>query len=228
MTSDLRVAPVVAAVGVFVLLGLGGCKQYDPEWVQQRQDNLDAAIEEFNAHDFGRVLCEGQGGKPLPNQGFTHYFLFEGNEVQKEIVAGLEGLGYSGGTPESSFTLAREDGISAHGYRIGQGVESDNIEKLLAADGCDTMPEGSLFVQFREIPAGDSSSFPELTPHDLRHTAASIAISAGANPKAVQRMLGHASAAMTLDTYADLFEDDLDAVSDRMNQARAEAFVGFL
>lgn len=71
-------------------------------------------------------------------------------------------------------------------------------------------------------------SFPTLTPHDLRHTAASIAISAGANPKAVQRMLGHASAAMTLDTYADLFEDDLDAVSDRMNQARAEAFVGFL
>jgi len=32
---------------------------------------------------------------------------------------------------------------------------------------------------------------------------------------------------MILDTYADLFEDDLDAVSDRMNQARAEVFVGF-
>jgi len=38
-----------------------------------------------------------------------------------------------------------------------------------------------------------------LTPHDLRHTAASLAISAGANVKAVQRMLGHASASMTLD-----------------------------
>ena len=71
------------------------------------------------------------------------------------------------------------------------------------------------------------STFPELTPHDLRHTAASLAISSGANPKAVQRMLGHASAAMTLDTYADLFEDDLDAVSDRMDQVRAKAFVGF-
>jgi len=70
-------------------------------------------------------------------------------------------------------------------------------------------------------------SFPELTPHDLRHTAASLAISAGANPKAVQRMLGHASAAMTLDTYADLFEDDLDAVSNRMDKVRADAFVGF-
>lgn len=68
--------------------------------------------------------------------------------------------------------------------------------------------------------------FPEITPHDLRHTAASIAISSGANPKAVQRMLGHASAAMTLDTYADLFEDDLDALSERMDQVRAKASVG--
>ena len=51
-----------------------------------------------------------------------------------------------------------------------------------------------------------------LTPHDLRHTAASLAISVGANVKAVQRMLGHASAAMTLDVYSDLFDDDLDAV----------------
>jgi integrase len=39
---------------------------------------------------------------------------------------------------------------------------------------------------------------------------------AGANPKVVQRMLGHASAAMTLDVYADLFESDLDALADRL------------
>jgi hypothetical protein len=31
--------------------------------------------------------------------------------------------------------------------------------------------------------------------------------------KAVQQMLGHASAAMTLDVYAGLFGDDLDAVA---------------
>jgi integrase len=55
--------------------------------------------------------------------------------------------------------------------------------------------------------------FPRLSAHALRHTAASLAISAGANVKAVQRMLGHSSAAMTLDVYADLFEDDLDAVA---------------
>jgi hypothetical protein len=39
--------------------------------------------------------------------------------------------------------------------------------------------------------------------------------------KAVQRMLGHASAAMTLDIYADLFDSELDAVADRMDAVRA-------
>lgn len=76
----------------------------------------------------------------------------------------------------------------------------------------------------REVDA----TFPRVTPHDLRHTAASLAISAGANPKLVQRMLGHASAAMTLDTYADLFADDLETVSERLNDVRAKAVVGNL
>jgi integrase len=40
-----------------------------------------------------------------------------------------------------------------------------------------------------------------------------MSIAAGANVKAVQRMLGHASAAMTLDVYAGLFADDLDSVA---------------
>ena len=62
-------------------------------------------------------------------------------------------------------------------------------------------------------------SFPSITPHDLRHTAASVAVSAGANVKAVQRMLGHAKATMTLDTYADLFDTDLDDVADRLDTA---------
>lgn len=34
-------------------------------------------------------------------------------------------------------------------------------------------------------------------------------------------MLGHASATMTLDTYADLFDDDLEAVADVLDQAEA-------
>ncbi|MGP9838034.1 site-specific integrase [Arthrobacter sp. 179] len=66
---------------------------------------------------------------------------------------------------------------------------------------------------------------PRITPHDLRHTAASFAVSAGANVKAVQRILGHSSAAMTLDVYADLFDDDLDAVSVALDNAYSRSGV---
>ena len=52
-----------------------------------------------------------------------------------------------------------------------------------------------------------------ITPHDLRHTAASLAVSAGVNVLALARMLGHTSAKVTLDVYADLFDSDLDAVA---------------
>jgi integrase len=50
---------------------------------------------------------------------------------------------------------------------------------------------------------------PRLRPHDLRHTAASMWLDAGADPKVVQRVLGHASAAMTMDLYGHLIDHNL-------------------
>lgn len=64
-----------------------------------------------------------------------------------------------------------------------------------------------------------------VTPHDLRHTFASFAVSAGANVKALQRMMGHASAAMTLDVYAELFDDDMDAVAIALDAAVSKQVV---
>ncbi|MTJ66865.1 tyrosine-type recombinase/integrase [Nocardia seriolae] len=58
----------------------------------------------------------------------------------------------------------------------------------------------------------------EITPHDLRHTCASLAISAGANVMALSRMLGHKDKSETLNTYADLFDDDLDRVANAMRK----------
>ena len=64
---------------------------------------------------------------------------------------------------------------------------------------------------------------PSLRPHELRHTAASLAIASGADVKVIQQMLGHASAAMTLDQYGHLFGDRLDEVADAMDAARRSA-----
>ena len=60
-----------------------------------------------------------------------------------------------------------------------------------------------------------------ITPHDLRHVAAGLLVSSGAHVKAIQKQLGHKSAAMTLDVYSDLFDGDLDEVADAMDVALA-------
>jgi len=78
---------------------------------------------------------------------------------------------------------------------------------------------GSNFRRDVWLPACEASGMPAgLLVHDLRDTAASLAISAGASIKAVQRMLGHASAAMTLDTYGSLFDEDLEVLADRLDE----------
>jgi len=74
-------------------------------------------------------------------------------------------------------------------------------------------------------PAVRETGLDGLTPHDLRHTAASLAVEAGANVKTLQQILGHASAAMTLDVYAGLFDESIDRLADRLDQAYTESNV---
>jgi hypothetical protein len=65
--------------------------------------------------------------------------------------------------------------------------------------------------------AAEAIGEPGLHPHELRRTAASLAIASGANVKLVQQMLGHKSATVTLDQYGHLFGDDLDTIADRLD-----------
>ena len=50
---------------------------------------------------------------------------------------------------------------------------------------------------------------PGFRVHDLHHSAASVWLAAGADPKVVQRVLGHASAAITMDLYGHLADGNL-------------------
>ncbi len=69
------------------------------------------------------------------------------------------------------------------------------------------------------------SAWPDITPHNLRDTAASLAIQAGASVVAVASLLGHESAATTLNHYAGLFPSDLDDVAKRLDDAARKAIV---
>jgi integrase len=57
--------------------------------------------------------------------------------------------------------------------------------------------------------ATSAVGIPGFRVHDLRHTAASVWLAAGADPKVVQRVLGHATAAMTMDLYGHMIDANL-------------------
>ena len=110
----------------------------------------------------------------------------------------------------------------------------DELSVLVAGKG----PEDLVFVSRLGTPQRSQSfqqrtltrvaaeiGVPGLTPHMLRHTAASLAIASGADVKVVQTMLGHKSATMTLDLYGHLFGDRLDVVADAMEAARQAAIL---
>lgn len=64
-------------------------------------------------------------------------------------------------------------------------------------------------------PARKSAGITEaFTPHGLRHTFAALSVQAGVNPKVLQRVMGHSSITVTLDTYGHMFPSDLDALAE--------------
>jgi integrase len=72
-------------------------------------------------------------------------------------------------------------------------------------------------------PATATVGIEGLVPYELRHTAASLGIAASASVKAVQMMLGHASATLTLDLYGHLFPHELQGVAERLDVAAARS-----
>lgn len=105
---------------------------------------------------------------------------------------------------------------------------AQHVDGLSADDLVFTSPQGEPLRagNFRRdvfTPAARRVGLAGLVPHELRHTAASLAIAAGADVKVVQQMLGHRSATMTLDLYGHLFDDRLNDVADALDAAARAA-----
>jgi integrase len=97
-----------------------------------------------------------------------------------------------------------------------QGKGPDDL--VLTSPGGAVLHSGNFRRRFFDR-AARAAGLEDLSPHDLRHTAASLLMASGANVKAVQRMLDNASVTMTLDVYSELFDDDLGALADRIDAA---------
>ncbi len=72
-------------------------------------------------------------------------------------------------------------------------------------------------------PAIRQAGLDGLRFHDLRHTAASLAIAVGAHPKAIMERLGHSSITVTLDRYGHLFPALDEVLAERIDSAFGDA-----
>jgi integrase len=94
------------------------------------------------------------------------------------------------------------------------------------ADGDGGPVRHGLFMRRAFRPAVKAALPPErqaLRFHDLRHTAASLLIGLGANPKQIQDRMGHSSITTTFDLYGHLFEGHDTALLDALDAAHEEA-----
>lgn len=68
-------------------------------------------------------------------------------------------------------------------------------------------------------PLLDQAGLPQIRFHDLRHTAATILLSKGVHAKFVHELLGHATIAITLDTYSHVLPGmgDQTAIEDALS-----------
>lgn len=96
----------------------------------------------------------------------------------------------------------------------GKHMRGTNVRRRWWADA---VKAARLFPRIERNAAGEKVTVYGFKIHELRHTAASLAIQGGANIKSLQNMLGHESAALTLDRYGHLFDSDVEAVGVAMN-----------
>ena len=96
---------------------------------------------------------------------------------------------------------------------------------FLKADGS-MIPTSNVLCQFKRLQ--DKYNFIDETIdgkvdlHSLRHTYATTCIEAGMKPVVLQRLMGHADISVTMNTYADVFEqhqdDELKKVTEYMKK----------
>lgn len=103
--------------------------------------------------------------------------------------------------PPIAFEYLKAEKKKQSAYRLRLGGSWSNPDNLVFTNEFgDHLRIFTFYSHFKKIAANIGR--PDARPHDLRHTAATVAIASGADIKSVQDLLGHATASFTLNVYA--------------------------
>ena len=117
--------------------------------------------------------------------------------------------------PSIAFEYLRDEQAKQLSNRFRAGKAWNNADNLVFTNELgEHMIPMTFYRHFKKIVA--EIGRPEARPHDLRHTAATVAIASGADIKSVQDLLGHATASFTLNVYAHTSEKMKQDTADRV------------
>lgn len=117
--------------------------------------------------------------------------------------------------PPIAFEYLQAERVRQMENRLAAGPLWNNPDDLVFTDGTGKhLAIHTFYKHFKKIAEGIGR--PDARPHDLRHTAATVAIAAGSDIKSVQDLLGHATASFTLNVYAHTSEQMMKDTASRM------------
>jgi integrase len=151
----------------------------------------------------------------------------EGTLYIHRTVKHLSGHGFVEGEPKTAKSKRK---IMVPGFTL-EGLKrqhAQQLEKRLKA-GSNWKERGIVFpnkhgnflreevVMNRFHKLLEQAGLPTMRLHDLRHSAASILLASGVNPKLIQELLGHSRIGMTLDTYSHVMPSMQKEVKEKWN-----------
>ena len=184
-------------------------KMWDAEAVDQF---LEAAADSRFRDLYHLAILTGMRRSELAGLKWENVDLANGQLSVVRTLQRILGQGLVEGRPKTAKSR-RSIALATEAVQLLHGVRGRQIEQ-----GIDLGPlwqnKGFVFTQEDGKPVNPPSiskdfaaivrraGLPHLTFHGLRHAHATLALSAGINPKVVSERLGHATIAMTMDTYS--------------------------
>ena len=101
--------------------------------------------------------------------------------------------------------------------KLKLGAAYKNLDLVFPTEiGTPIQPKNLLDRHFR--PLLKKAELPTIRLYDLRHTTATLLLSAGENPKVVSERLGHASIVLTLDTYSHVLPTMQESATNKLEK----------
>jgi len=101
--------------------------------------------------------------------------------------------------------------------RLKLGADYQNLDLVFTSEiGTPIQPKNLIDRHFK--PLLKKAEVPDIRLYDLRHTTATLLLSAGENPKVVSERLGHASIVLTLDTYSHVLPTMQQTATDKLEK----------